>query len=372
MVIGLLTSLGLVSAVFVFAQVDVGASVYIPREYTVDDNLVAIGVPSLDVVGTVRGDVLVLAQDVTIKGEVMGDVLVAAVNVRIEGPVHGDVRGGAENVVIAGPVDGNVTMFASHLEVTPQGSIRESLAFLAESLELNGLVGRHVDGLLSGAGSVRGAVAGDLRLHLNKKSSLVVSPEARIEGTLRYTAPDQGYATIAPQARVGSLDYLLSETPVRPGVMEVVFNLLVRFFSLLVVAIILIVLAPKKIKEMMNELRSHWGPDGLWGLAFLIGLPVVAGLVTFTVIGLPLAIILLASWVAVLYLAQVVAVLAIGTLTWDRLNPKHDTTPLIPLMLGAGVFVVLTALPGLGLLLRIIAITWGLGGMIQVLRQQLR
>jgi hypothetical protein len=96
---------------------------------------------------------------------------------------------------------------------------------------------------------------------------------------------------------------------------------LATFLSLLVVGVILLKLLPGSSSRLIETTHKDWGKSFLMGVISLILIPLIIILLTITIIGIPLAILLVILFGLMLYLSQIVAGYLIGYfLLKDRLN----------------------------------------------------
>ena len=133
-------------------------------------------------------------------------------------------------------------------------------------------------------------------------------------------------------------------------------GLVVRYVAALLVGLALFRLFPA-----LRAATPHTGSEVLIGLGIgallLIAVPAVAVAATVTLVGAPLGIITLLTWLVCMYLAGVVVAEQLGRLILDE--AKHGS--LQPLLLGLAVVLVVVNLPFVGGLLRLLVVALGLG-----------
>ena len=83
---------------------------------------------TIDIDGTVRGDVVALADQVNVNGTIEGDLWTATRSVVVNGDVQGDIRVAAESFFLTGSVGRNVVALANSVEVDTPASIGGDLA----------------------------------------------------------------------------------------------------------------------------------------------------------------------------------------------------------------------------------------------------
>lgn len=232
---------------------------------------------------TVDG-VQAVAGSVVIRGTVTGDVQVATGSLVITGTVEGDVRGAAGSVDIQGRVGGDVEIGAGSLTVGEDAVVE----------------GR----LQAGVGSARiaGTVLGDAEIGT---SSLVLESSATFGGDLRYDGEltDRGATVEGSLIRDDSLGGMTFD-PGR-GLGDAVFDVY-GFLVNLVLGAVLLLAFPGASRRLAERVRSEPLRSGGFGLAVLVGVPILLVLVAITIIGIPLAIVgallfALAAWIASVY-----------------------------------------------------------------------
>jgi len=141
-----------------------------------------------------------------------------------------------------------------------------------------------------------------------------------------------------------------------------IFFKLVGFISALVLGLILISFYPNYSRRTAETIQAKpWAALGI-GLLALIVTPVVIAVLLASVIGLPLAFILMASYFIYLSLAKVFVMLLIG---YGILRSfKKDVALGWSLIVGVIAFYLITMIPVLGGLLAGVALLLGLGAML--------
>lgn len=128
----------------------------------VEGDLVASAFESIEVDGTVTGDLLVAAPRVVIRGEVLGSVRSVAATTIIEGRVGGDLLLAGGTLTITGSVEGD--LHGAVLGMTSDGDIGGNLVLRAVRSRVGGVVGGDIEGtvrrfVLDQAAEVEGDVA---------------------------------------------------------------------------------------------------------------------------------------------------------------------------------------------------------------------
>ncbi len=345
-------------------------------------------VATADVVLVREGDVVdedlyALANRVVVEGVVAGDLVVAANEVRITGRVDGDLVGVAGSAIIGGEVGGSVRLASG--EVVADGTIGEDLVMLVGNASLDGQVGRD---LLALAGQVglQGEVGRDVRgqfgtlrlggrvgrnvevavggrplcgpfsgLQMCRETGLVVGAGAQVGGDVAYRSSQP--ASVSGAAEVDGRVIRRGELPanVRVRAAGRVLSVLV-FLAFVVTGLVLLALLPRIGTGAVRAARFHPWRSGLLGLAVLVVLPFLAVLAAVTVVGLPVALILVALWILGLFAGPVPAVAALGNRLLGGRGSRFGG-----FLLGSVVWGLLRLIPVVGAIVYGLTLLWGLG-----------
>jgi hypothetical protein len=317
-----------------------GDTVTVPASELVDGDLyVVAGTATID--GTVDGDLMALGGQVSVNGEVAGDLLVAGGTVNLAGAVTGDTR------VAGGQV--NVTGAAGEDMVMAGGQ-----ATLASGATVGG------DLVVSGGNvAVAGAVTGAIEASAGTYSRTGPQPGG---GEHVSQGPRDG----APQPTAGNL----------------LLDAIRHFIVLLILGALALWLIPRALRTSDETLRSEPLLSVGSGLATIVGyvvfviaaillmvlLAIAFGLLQIGVLVviefvtglLTIAVVSFVLVLAAAFLADLVVGMALGRLVASA-PLANRWQELAVLAAGAAVVVVLTSLPAIGGLAKLVVICFGLG-----------
>ncbi|MFH1170976.1 MAG: polymer-forming cytoskeletal protein [bacterium] len=355
------------------AQSTTVTDVILPAGDVINDNFVRVG-KNVEINGTVHGDLIVAGQSVTVNGAITGDILAAAQTIRIEGPVSGNIRVAGAEVTVNGAVGKNATIFAETIRLGDKAAIEWSLQAFGSTIDLGGQVAGNAN-FYGTSATVRGTIEGNARFLLGREGTLRLAPTAVIGKDVEYRTNRD--AIIDAGALVTGTTHKTLPAPQDTRVRSFLASLvsiwrLVSIFGLLVVGLILLSLFPKTSARIAERMQQRpWQSIG-WGLVILIVAPIVALILLFTVIGIPLALLGVALYVMLLYLAKVFVGFSLGLILFRALRKEKPAPVLWSFIVGTVLFTILTILPYIGWLIEFVGILWAAGAAVFVKREVLQ
>ena len=92
---------------------------------------------------------------------------------------------------------------------------------------------------------------------------------------------------------------------------------------MILIGLVLIFLMPKYLKDVNHNLKKQSGKIALIGAGLLLIIPPLAIILLFTIIGIPLALILFSLWLAGLFLAKTIITIVLGEMLIKDLFKKQ-------------------------------------------------
>ena len=322
----------------------------VPAERTIEDDI-AILCEESTIAGVVRGDVYFLLGQLRITGTVDGDVIGLAQAVDVFGTVHGNVRAAAERLEIAGDVARSVTVAAQRLLLRDGGRVGGSMFSAGESIEIAGRVARNVAAVAS-RGRLESEVGGAARFYGRE---LHLGSEAAAANGIAFHSENE------PERADGAaeVDWIVpevAEDAVDPW--EEGSSLLLAWGMGMGLGALLVWLWAGPLSAAAARIRRPWMPL-LLGLGLFVGLPFASLLLAITVVGIPLALTLLAGWAFLIYASRLILGYAIGhAILGAAAGPWRS---LGRLALGLGIYLVATRIPVVGGAVWLLTVFFGLG-----------
>lgn len=334
--------------------------------------------------GTVDGDVLAVGRRVTVNGDVTGSLIAAAELVNVNGRVGGSVYAAAATLEAneAAAVDRSLYFIGAQVNSDPSSLIERDLVAAALGAQLAGNVGRDVR-----------AVVGPLALlerildlfnietgfQILPSSALV--PESETVAVAWNPPPGQNWTTLAAPARYQA------EQPQNAGQWFLVR--LRQLAQFLIVGGLLAWLMPLRFERWSTTLRRQPIASGIYGfvgfvtgftgalLLFFIVLVIGIGLAVLTLRGLAIAtwglgfsataLLLSIFLMLLLFISKIVVSYVTGLVILKRIAPGAAGHVFWPMLLGLIIYVLLRAIPYLGLGLAFLVTIFGLGAVMVAL-----
>jgi len=238
--------------------------------------------------------------------------------VRISEPTQGDVLALGGTVDIDAPVAGDVRAAGGTVRLGPDAAVSGDVALAGGTVTVDGSIQGNVR---AAGGDVRinGPVAGNLSI---AAGTLALGPAARIDGKLTFHG---GQLNRDPAAQVtGGVQHEEStHTPrhERTAVERFVHGWIWTAGFMLIAAIMAAAL-PGPSQRLARELRERPWITSFIGFLALMSVPVAAVLMMVTIIGIPLGILALFAYAALLLVGYVWLTVVVGGMLLDRIRPE--------------------------------------------------
>ena len=291
------------------AEVRRGDTVRIADGTTVNEDAYLFG-GRAEIVGTAERDVFVSAGEVevTARGRITGSLNAAAGRIKVRGPIGQAVRVTGGELTVFSTVGGDVVVVGGTVTIAKGATVRGDVVVAGGEVDILGTVEGDVRGNTDDL-FIDARVGGDVRVNVDR---LRLGSAARIAGALSYGSRRD--ATIAQGAIVSGPTDRHEPNRLLPGDNVVVWlgSAILRLLWGLIAGVVIILVMPVTAVAIAEGARNRLIRAFLLGLLLLILLPVALALLLITVIGIPIAAIGVAFYLAGLYLSQVFVGLALG------------------------------------------------------------
>jgi hypothetical protein len=334
---------------------------------------VFVGGADVGISAPVTGDVWAAGADVAIDGPGVGSVTASGAEIKVNARIAGGATLMGSRVTLDASAGGDVSVMASQIEVGPQSTVGGQLKLYGNTITYRGQSNDRVsiEGTdITFAGGSRGSV------HL-EGLKVRITETARIEGPLDiYTV---GEPEIAPGAKItGPINRhkLTDSTSMRAYMRGLPFGFVIPAAvgaSALIAGLFLLWLGRGGVERVVDEIIDSPGASGLWGLATLILLPLIAALLALTVFGLPVGVVALLALPLLLLLGFATTGFGIGEWLFNRLgDPRSSGQRALQLLGGLTILVLLGLIPLAGPIVLGLAGITGLGALLRSLHDGMR
>jgi hypothetical protein len=314
----------------------------------------------------VKGDLVAAGGELRIAAPVAGDLLAAGGTLRMDGAAGQDLYAVGGQVALEGTVARNARVAGGSVSLGPQARIGGNASLAGGRIEVLGAIG----GYLQTAGGrvlIDGAVAGDVDA---AAGALELGPRARIGGKLRYRGGEPLKQDPAAQVQGGieRLEMALHRRGERAAG-RAAFG--VWTLGLMVLAAVLVAALPGASARVLEAARTRFGWSLLAGFIALVTVPVAAVVLLATVIGIPLALLVLLDYFALLLVGYVAAGAALGDAAlrrWLASRAAQRGWRALFAALGVLAICLLALIPWLGGLIAFLALIAGMGAMVLQLK----
>lgn len=307
----------------------------------------------------VYGDLYIAGGTVTINGKISEDLVVAGGSITVLGDVGGDLRIIGGQTAVYGKVGDDLVVVGGKVDIGKEAILRGSLIATAGIVTLDGEVQEDIRGVL-GMLLLNGKVNKNVTVTI--EDTLNISEKAFIGGNLSYSALVE--ATIPEGVIKGAVSFNKFERDsVIQGLTYWFFvQKLISFGGGLILLLLFVSLMPKGLTMMAEQTRQNVFKSFGIGLLTMIAGVVGSILLMITVIGIPLAMIILASLLIIFFLTQVFVAVWLGSYVVNYKKTKRVKLFFVT-SLSLLVYHLIGLIPFAGWALNLVLFLAGVGGM---------
>ena len=322
----------------------------------------------LNLTDAIEGDAVLAGGRVAIASEVKGDLVVAGGELSLGGAVGDDLYAAGGSVQLDAIVNGNARVAGGDVAVGPATVVAGALSLNGGRVRFDGNTHQSLR-VSGGSVTVNGEVHGDAEV---RAEELEIGPATRIGGRLVYRGPVE---PAVPEGAVieGGIEFHEESVDryfedARPRVHDAVHGIgtFLWFVGVFVAASLFVLLFPRFARDAASAIgRSPMQSLGL-GLAILVCVPFVAIVLLITIIGIPLALLLMALYLLVMFLGWVTAALFVAQRGLETLRPGSTATrtwQLTALFLALVALWLLRQIPLVGGLIALLVLLAGIGAL---------
>jgi hypothetical protein len=319
--------------------------------------------------GTVNGDAYIAGGVIDVDGTINGDLLVAGGQLNINGTISDDVRSCGGTIQFDGHVGKNITACGGNITIGKSATINGNALVAGGIVQFVGIIAQNAT-VASGNMNVRGTIDGNVDF---AGGELSILPGAKVGGNLSVEVEQTKNVEIAEGTVFGKVDLVTEEMKPSPYILGLqvwqFWFKIIWICSLLVTGLVIILVFPKQFVGFGSTIVQLPGQTFLWGFAGMILIPVAVAILFVTIIGVPLGLLLLATFLWMLYVSQ----LSLGVVLGGRIMGMEGKTGWnLFLAFAAGLLIVyiLTFVPYLRIFIYLGSLSFGLGAILLVLKNE--
>ncbi len=297
----------------------------------------------------IGGDLAAFGGTIVMNGPVAADLMAAGGNISILGDVKDDARVAGGTIVISGSVGNDLVVAGGTITAIGPKIGGDALLFggnVRLASPVSGSV--HIRG---GNVTIDAPVSGDVEVHAQ---NLTLGSHAVIAGNLTYEATKA--ATMAEGASVKGETAFTPIVNVQegPAAAIAIFSvwLLSIFAALLVSALIVRLLVGRYTLSVARAALARPWHSLITGFIGAVVLPVAAGVMLFTVVGIPLGILTGFGYAALLVFSWIFAPIVVGAFIEERWHKRSPQIPWQVVIYGAVAYVAIGLIPLIGWLFK--------------------
>jgi hypothetical protein len=280
--------------------------VVVEKNQVVDQDFYA-SASVIEISGICKGDVYLAGTQILVDGVIEGDLICLSGSLQITGEVQGALRGLCGQSLISGKIGKNITLASAAFTSTPFSQFGSNVFLASSTADVSGIF---LKDLYAGSTNIRfsGQDMGNAHFYAG---TIRLNSNAEIKGYLEYSSPNP--VDIQKGALVGSViekkgaNRIYSKSMIFNNIMlgsKIAATLMNLFFTIMI-GIILIKVWPSSFIRSLNNLKHHLAKSFMQGLAFLILVPLIGLVLLITILGIPIALTLIAFSVLGLYTAKI-------------------------------------------------------------------
>lgn len=307
--------------------------------------------------GTIDGNLTVFTGSLTVSGEITGSVTVfssGTVTIEETGRIGGSLNGTATALSMDGTVGTDVLFTAGSVVVEDNGTVERDLLAFGGTARVDGAVGRDMRGR-SFRTTIDGSVGGDVDI---ATQSLSIAATGAVGGDLVYRSPSD--AEIADGATItGTVTKLPTQSNFVYSLVLSLANV-IGFLGFVVAGLVVLWMFRGSGARAVGVIITKPIRTLLAGMGVVIVFPLMVALLAVTLVGIPLAVVVLALGVVAFVIGAVPAVTALGNRILFSRGGLFGAFLVGAILWRLGIWLI----PYVGGFLFLLGLVWGLGGWI--------
>jgi cytoskeletal protein CcmA (bactofilin family) len=273
--------------------------------------------------GPVRGSFYATGGDIDLAYPVAKDAYLAGGDIRVHAPVGGNLGMAGGDLALETSVGGKARLIGGQISVGPQAAVAGSLELDGGQVTMRGKAAQNMT-VRAGAVIIDGEIDGDVKIEARE---ITLRPGALIKGSLTYTSRHEMNLDTGAQVQGAVVHESGPGGGYSRGARSRnLSDISVYWLVVLLASGTVFMLAfPAFVEGAQAELASRgWEYLGV-GLAVLLATPVLAVIFAITIIGIPVAVVLVVMFLLLMFLGYVVSAIFIGACLLRAAHRERET-----------------------------------------------
>lgn len=312
---------------------------------------------------TYNASVIGAGETVEVNGKINGAALIAGNKVTFDGNADYSFLAG-NTITSKGTVNNDAFIAGNIVTIEKEADYKRDTILAASDIELNGNFERNITSYSSKITLKDVTIKGDIKIYAQ---NITIDKTAKIEGTLYY--PEDAIYKASKDAQIGKITKTKAiQNKDDENYFSTISSKILSFMCYALAFAIISLLFPAAFNKITKKYEKTEASEIIEvftkGLVALIIIPVTAVLLCCTVLGIPLAIILILLYGIAIYLTTIFTAYLLGYKIWQKVFNK-DINLLLVGLIGLFILMLLNLVPGVRTLVSIITVLIGLGLIIE-------
>lgn len=291
----------------------------------------------IEITDAINGNVYVAGNSVTVKGQIGGDLFVIANNLNIDGAqVYGNVFAISTNITLNGLIY-DLYGICNTLNVPYNGTVYRDIKVMCNTATIDGVIG------------------GNVYIKANQK--LTLDADCMIYKDLNYSTPSE--IEVKDGTVQGNVNY--SSSMFKSNAIDYAMSFAYLIVFVLIVWLLMMFIAPKFMEKATRIGKEKILPSLGFGILGIILIPIIAVLLMFTVVGMPISMALMALYGLLVLITFTVVTLTFANMLANKVKFFAKFKNLIGIILIALILWALTLIPYVGIIIKLIITIYGFG-----------
>lgn len=350
----------LVNTAFAVTNYSTGQDVILPKSETINSDYFAAGNNVL-LDGTVNGDAYVAGGNVTINGIINGDLLAAGGNINVIGKVAGNIRAAGGQINVSGTVGRNMTAAGGTITLQTPATVSGSLTSAGGNISVLAPIRKGLT-IAGGQANIDTTIGGNITGAIGQLSLM---PNASVAGNLEYWSNEKAH--LDPNTKIAGQTFYHQTQWNKQKTQDFAAGLnigwmIFSFMTSFVIGMLFIKFLPVYTQDIVQTILTRpWISLGIGFLATIL-FPIAFIILLVTIVGIPVAFILLAAGFIFFVLNETFIGITIG----EKILPHRRVVALI---LGLVIYEIISLIPIINWIGGMVAFFIGLGAFVLVEKQ---